>query len=61
MMYKIKDKVHMQQGIGKNHLSMCGINISTASKQQVEKPTCKNCIRVMQYRLKTNQFYQKYL
>ena len=59
MFYKL-NKVHLRQGIDKEHLAMCGINISHA-KRYDKKVTCKNCIRVMRHMVKYNKFYEPFL
>ena len=59
MFYKL-GKVHLRQGIGREHLSMCGINIGRASQSGTEV-TCKNCRKAMRHMLKYNSFYEQFL
>lgn len=62
MFYKINKAIHMRQGINREHLSMCGINIRAAVLvPRITKATCKNCRRVMKAALKYNKFYEPYL
>lgn len=51
----------MPQGIHKEHLSMCGIEITNGKNTKVKKPTCLNCRRVMRSMLKVNKFYELFL
>ena len=59
LLYKL-DKIHLRQGINKEHLAMCGIEIGQA-KQSGKRVTCKNCIRAMRHMVKYNKFYEPFL
>lgn len=59
MFYKL-NKVHLRQGINREHLAMCGIEIGHA-KQSDGGVTCKNCKRVMHHMVKYNKFYEPFL
>jgi len=59
MFYKLNE-VHLRQGMGREHLAMCGIDISHA-KRFGKRVTCKNCIRVMRCMVKYNKFYKQFL
>ncbi|KKN33245.1 hypothetical protein LCGC14_0805840 [marine sediment metagenome] len=54
------NKVHLRQGINREYLAMCGINISHA-KRSGKKVTCKNCRKVMHSMVKYNKFYKQFL
>ncbi|KKM18473.1 hypothetical protein LCGC14_1665320 [marine sediment metagenome] len=59
MFYKL-NKVHLRQGIGREHLAMCGINLAF-SLRSGKKVTCKNCRKVMHHMVKYNKFYKPFL
>jgi hypothetical protein len=59
MFYKL-NKIHLRQGINREHLAMCGIEIKHAERSG-EKVTCKNCKRVMNHMVKYNKFYEQFL
>lgn len=59
MFYKL-NKVHLRQGIGREHLAMCGVGIKHA-KPFGNKVTCKNCMRIVRYMVKYNSFYEHFL